>query len=140
MGEHESIGQEQKSDIPHQKTIDAATQAAKIMSANLLRVIRGAGRPESIVHDAQNTVDTFTDAALASPNRAYPAYAAGNALRDAVQLDQQFNKPKDDAIECIVRGALQIAASRLVGQRTQERAGMRELLDGIRELNKCRNS
>jgi hypothetical protein len=38
------------------------------------------------------------------------------------------------AEQSIIRGALQIAASRLIGQRTQEATGHREMYDGLQRL------
>jgi len=37
-----------------------------------------------------------------------------------------------------MRGGLQVAASRLVGQRTQENRGQTEMMDGVRALDRIR--
>jgi hypothetical protein len=48
------------------------------------------------------------------------------------------DRDRDDAEERIIRGVLQVVASRLVHQRTQEAAGDSEMYDGIRSLENLR--
>jgi hypothetical protein len=45
---------------------------------------------------------------------------------------------RDDVEGLIIRGVLQVVASRLVGQKTQEAGGRSEMAYGLRELEKLR--
>ncbi|BBB12938.1 hypothetical protein [Sphingopyxis sp. FD7] len=107
---------------------DAAVRAA----ANLLRVVRGAGKPTRIVHDASELIIAFTAYAKAHSNGAYPGYEVAQWLQQAWQLND--TEIDSWAKEAVIRGALQVVASRLLGQRVQERTGWEELMRGVEAL------
>jgi hypothetical protein len=99
--------------------------------ANILRVMRGAGKPFRIFDDLTNLRDamremdevTFYDA----------------TMRFEEVLHSAMKQERDDdgihyACHTITRGVLQMLASELVGQGTQKRAGESELTRGIREM------
>ena len=119
-------------------------------AANMLRVIRGAGRPYELVKQFSNVVQIaikFRDAFGHWP----PSHMLGEmlAMHDEVhEMDEKqsagrFTKADMDrwyedgtmdrkyAEQSIKAGALQIVASQFVGQTLQERAGESEMSDGI---------
>ena len=120
-------------------------RALRQLTANLLRVVRGAGKPYAIVEDAAafiNAVVAYHDAA----GTALPPDDIASALdimRDDPGMRSRLSGhdyDRMDAERIIVRGALQIAASRLLEQRTQEAAGKHELYDGVRWMEKLRDT
>ena len=98
--------------------------ALRRLTSNLLRIVRGAGKPYEVLDEVASLAEAL--AALGPRN----GYAAGETVVGA--LDIWRDTPEAETLDIIVSGALQIAASRLAGQRTQETAGRRELQDGIR--------
>ncbi|NKE43441.1 hypothetical protein HB662_01535 [Roseomonas frigidaquae] len=116
---------------------DTRTALAQL-AANLLRVARGAGRPAHLPNQALqflNAVMAWQEAGGA-PGAEWP-WVAGVQMEldfDFMQKLQQDDRMELRAQQHVIRGALQIAASRMLGQLTHERAGERELRDGIRDL------
>ncbi len=120
----------------------------RTLAANLLRVVRGAGRPEAL-----GVQMTACLQALERYREAHGAYPKPKVLRQAlnpeeadfdrgnwVQLkDEEALKwlsmsgepEKFEAERMLLRGALQMCASRLVGQHTQEIIGEHELYSGV---------
>jgi hypothetical protein len=112
------------------------------LAGNVLRVVRGAGRSYDVGRQAQDLIealDAYRDAV-----GKFPASKALDAALDIETPDEQLDQMGDDqemvvtAQQAIIRGALQIAASRLLGQPTQEAVRYSEMLDGAREMEKLR--
>ncbi len=121
-----------------------------VTAANMLRVIRGAGKPYELIQQFNEVVKAaikFKDAFGHWP----PSQVLGEMLAmhdevhamDEKQVAGRFTKEDMDrwyedgtmdrkyAIEAIKAGVLQTIASQFVGQTLQERAGESELSDGI---------
>ncbi len=116
--------------------------ALREMTANLLRVVRGAGKPYEIGRQAQALVDEFGKY-YAVAGRFPPSEELSRFLdvsRDEEILAQCSEESRERAYaeERIFRGVLQVVASRLVDQRTQESAGRDEMSQGIRDLKEAR--
>jgi hypothetical protein len=90
--------------------------ALRQLTANLLRVTRGAGRPSEVPAQALSLLE--------------PCQEFRQVGHDA----PDFNH----AVHTIVRGALQMTASRLLGQLTQERTGENEFYDRIDDFQRER--
>jgi hypothetical protein len=124
--------------------------ALRETAANMLRVIRGAGRPYELIQQFSNVVQIaikFRDAFGHWP----PSHMLGEMLAmhdevhamDEKQSAGRFTKADMDrwyedgtmdrkyAEHSIKAGVLQIVASQFVGQTLQERAGESEMSDGI---------
>jgi len=74
-------------------------------------------------------------------------FSASDQIGAALDIDipdsllkeiNEFEARKVDAEQDMVHGALQIAASRLLGQRTQENAGHKEMIEGFSALRNLR--
>lgn len=110
--------------------------AVRELAANLLRVVRGAGRASELGRQA----DQFL-AACEAYREVVGHYPPSEDLGAALHVHEMPEPGKlaeheyefAAARESMVRGGLQIAASRLLGQSTQERAGESELFDGGRQ-------
>ena len=114
------------------------------LAANMMRVARGAGNPQDIGRQCVEVVDAYKqyrDLTGEWPDSGslHTILSVENEVPDRLSADGQAWKAGENEI---VRGALQIAASRLLGQRTQEAAGWREALDGWEpiEAQRARNA
>jgi hypothetical protein len=106
------------------------------MTANLLRVIRGAGKPHLLPQQIINL-----GGAILEIHKEVRAWAIWSAMEDTLQsaAPDRYGEPEHDAhIGTIARGSLQFLASRLVYQQAQRAAGEREIAEGIRELERYR--
>lgn len=106
------------------------------MAANLLRVMRGAGRPALL---PQQIIDLGE--AILETNENARAWAIWSAIEDTLHSAVSGDVELSEAEECeciVVQGSLQLAASRLLSQRAQEAAGSREITTGIRRLEQER--
>lgn len=115
------------------------------LTANLLRVCRGAGKPYEIGPQANALVAAFM--AFFEATGQFPDnYHLTNMLHRPSALESFREKgldptkyrgylTREEAKQTIVRGALQMVASDLLGQTTQIRRGEDELHQGIRALD-----
>jgi hypothetical protein len=130
-----------------QAQIDKERAAAQVswplrdLAANLLRIIRGAGKPEEIIRQIDELIRAlvaYKDATGQSP----PPHELASMLdidrlKDWTANLRDAHLQRHYAEEQIIRGALQQAASRLLNQAPQTSAGEQEMHVGIRELGKA---
>jgi hypothetical protein len=115
---------------------EAVATALRALTANLLRVTRGAGRPDQIVMQTAALGEAFAAYRKASGEDPRPPdMAAALALRD-VPGDGESWPEWDRAVREMVDGALQVAAAELLDQPAQAAAGRREMFTGHREIEK----
>ncbi|MGK9233505.1 hypothetical protein KXS07_24955 [Inquilinus limosus] len=116
--------------------------ALRELAANLIRVMRGAGQPQEIGVQAA----AFVDAVEIYQDLAKRPLLV-EQVRDMLDIarDEPVLRNGSDADwteiqghQAITRGALQIAASRLLAQPMQEGGGRREIEDGLRLLECAR--
>jgi hypothetical protein len=129
---------------------DEVERTACDLAANMLRIIRGAGKPYEILLQMKAVIDA------AIKFQAVHSYWPNNVIADALRLkskdeeywegqrEGRYTKEQVDrwladgqqqrllAEHTIQRGALQAIASALVGQNTQQRAGESEFFEGLR--------
>src|ERR1700692_2357282 len=112
-------------DLKRHQADEELGHAVRVLTANLLRVTRGAGKPYEIGGQAQrvgDAVDAY-DKAWGRPPGAeqYAKYldiGLGPAILSRASEEERY---RSYAIVGIILASLQISASRLVGQPTQER-------------------
>lgn len=113
---------------------------ARHMAINLLRVVRGAGRPHQIFADAKEFARAaevyFEVFGMWPVEQLYEAFD----LSPEYEITDTKRADIEHATQLIMAGALQMAASRMAGQRTQEAAGRRELFAGIRDREEAVNA
>ncbi|WP_324749660.1 hypothetical protein SH591_14165 [Sphingomonas sp. LY54] len=111
--------------------------ALRSFAANLLRIMRGAGKPAEI---AGQCVDLL--GALERYRAACGRIADAAEMIDALELPRRRQLRRHlsadmrrifDGEQKLLRGALQVAASQLLGQSAQEAAGDSEIREGARE-------
>jgi hypothetical protein len=127
------------------------------LAANIIRIVRGAGRPFELLRQMSEVLQIFQkyhdtvghwpssdliSKALKVPSSSQELYqrVGSGELRE-----DDFNRwsgdgtiQRMDAIHTICRGAAQILASKLVRQNTQEAAGEHELYQGFQALEDVR--
>ncbi|HZG10171.1 MAG TPA: hypothetical protein VEZ70_14440 [Allosphingosinicella sp.] len=105
------------------------------MAANLLRVVRGAGKPYEIGSNAATVLRAFQDYRAVVGH--YPSSDEIAALLDIKPDPARYEGASDDyisqgfAMQQVMRGGLQLAASTLLDQSTQKAAARSEILDGV---------
>ncbi|WP_145925960.1 hypothetical protein [Shinella sp. HZN7] len=112
----------------------------KELAANLIRVVRGAGKPYELGRQCADVVKAYHD--YRDRVGEWPSsYSVGEILsirhrenRAATDRAMEW----EDAVQQMIAGGLQAAASQLLGQLTQERAGEREIFDGLRIIERQR--
>jgi hypothetical protein len=116
-------------------------QPLRALSANIIRVSRGAGKPDDILADCINVATKFQEyLGLVG------VWPPGFEIQELLSAQKSYYPSRapdyydeiEDATETIISGALRVAAARLVRQDLQERLGERELKDGVRAIERCR--
>lgn len=132
MASENEVAQSKPSDQEVQWARDAYSYALRALTANLLRVVAGAGKPHQVVEDAATFIHRFMDY---QPHMNWSERVDGASEILAVREEHRgFDGWKSyEAKEDIIVGALRIAASRLLGQSTQEAAGETKMAHGIRQ-------
>lgn len=114
---------------------DVALDALVTMTANLLRIARGSGKPYEVWHyataylEAEDELHTLRGRGL-SQFEITTALDASAAEREPNEGDEHAYHVHD-AKHFAVKGALQLAASRLLGDRLRMAAGESELVYGL---------
>jgi len=116
------------------------------LASNLLRIIRShqGGKPWLVAREAGALLVAFKEYSETAGHLP-PAHDISNALalRQVSADDTIVNEVREwDSVKAgedeIICGALQVVASRLLGQSTQETRGHHEMLSGIHALTKAR--
>lgn len=112
------------------------------LAANMMRVARGAGKPYEIGKQCVSVID-----AMQSYRNLAGFYPSSGELSEMLNL-RQFERDHGlrgsesawyMAEQKMVRGALQMAASTLLGQNTQHAAGSTELFEGFEVIEEIRD-
>lgn len=115
-----------------QRALDELKRPLREFAANILRVMRGAGKAHEIPHQMTRLLELY-DKHFASLRR----YPHEQEIKDILDPGREFSTPLaseaewEDGLDDMMRGALQMAASRLVGQGAQESAGEDQLFRGL---------
>lgn len=116
--------------------------ALRDLAANMLRVIRGAGRPWLFELQAVEFLKACQKLREIDANRppadVYPEALTWRRNRDWSEGADHLCNMEMLAEESMMAGGLQFVASRLVGQQMQERAGERELYEGFKQIEALR--
>lgn len=119
-------------DFEQQQCRRRVEYAVRELTANLLRVARGAGKPHEVPAQALRLLEVCREFRELG-------YDASAAFREMLDTGPDFDAPDlQHATHTIIRGVLQITASRLLDQLTQQRNGETEFYNGISELERAR--
>lgn len=118
------------------------TDRLRELASNIIRVVRGAGISSRIAQQAQSLID-----AMAAYRETVGHWPSAEELDEALDIEvpsenrdrmNEIGLEISYATQAAIRGALQIAASRLVNQRPREAAGEAEMHQGISDLERAR--
>lgn len=118
------------SEVEHRKAKDDIGRALRRLTANLLRITRGAGKPAPAqlvkdLADVNRAIDAFF--ACRSEDECLTPQDISDMLCQGVPSGPDVYDKGEDQIIC---GSLQVVASRLIRQPTQEAAGRHEMWRG----------
>jgi hypothetical protein len=120
-----------------QSSANAVRKGLREMTANLLRVARGAGRPDLIVAQAIALVGLFAAYRDVAGEDLGPEHMTEALRLEHIPDDEDEIWPDwDRAVREMVNGALQVAAAELLAQQAQAALGRRELFAGYRHIEK----
>ncbi|MCR5874344.1 hypothetical protein LRS10_09330 [Phenylobacterium sp. J426] len=123
-----------------ERRLDGSLRA---LAANMLRVVRGAGRAYEFsgqMADVLDAMQAYRDAAGVWPSDQQLSSALRLREPDYLETLPEHGQDRFYAERSIVRGALQIAASELLGQQTQKAAGRGRVAPGAPGLRARRGS
>jgi hypothetical protein len=104
------------------------------LTANLIRIVRGAGSPD----DFAEYLDALV-AAYQAYREAFGHWPDGREIQQALAIDKPSGRDDiGDAREMIVKGALRLVAARLLNQNLQAGHGKDDITTGIRHLEEIR--
>jgi hypothetical protein len=132
--------------------------AIRDTAANMLRIIRGAGKPDELLMQMKKAIDSaikfqelhghlptdviIDDLQVEDEMETFLARGregtTDQATIDGWWKDGTFDRMMMMAERTIYRGALQAIASELIGQNTQQRRGENEFHEGLRQWMKIR--
>jgi hypothetical protein len=130
------------------RALDQMEGPLRDLAGNLMRVVRGAGKPEEILSDvfavlkASEAYRATTDDLPPPPH----ALAAMLSIRPEPRTEPAHPLGPNNLLEgeckeaelTVVAGALRVAAARLIGPQVQEKLGSQEMYQGIREIERVR--
>jgi hypothetical protein len=142
LGIRHMVSENSKADLARQRASDQVEWKLRELTANLLRITRGAGKPCEIMQQMVDLTEAMRRYQAATG--LWPTDEFVRALNVSYDLEtmqhwRDEDRHREYAKDHIIRGALQIVASRLVDQKTQEAAGRSEMHDGIRSLEDLRS-
>ena len=102
------------------------------LTANLMRIVRGAGKGYDVGSEAIRLID-----AMKAFQSAYGHWPEDFRFPEALAIEDtdrfyEAGQGRHDAIEQIIKGSLRLAAARLLDQKLQISAGEREIEEGLR--------
>lgn len=134
----ELVSENSEVEIKAARALDRLRWPMKVLASNMLRVVRGAGRAYELPGQMADVL-----AQLEEYREEVGHYPSGYELSSLISRRHNESQHSDrwtDGIDTMVEGALQIAASMLVYQGTQERAGHSELIRGLAVIERIREA
>ena len=127
-------------DLAHRRAMADVSHALRELTSNLMRVVRGAGKPDDIFRQTQTLAEAFVRYYEAT-GLVVPADELSTILsiEHEPQLPAHFSgleRDRLDAGQAVIGGALQVAASRLLDQKSQETIGQGEMFEGVRAIGR----
>ncbi|WP_269715690.1 hypothetical protein [Caulobacter sp. NIBR2454] len=127
-------------DLARREASDRFEQALVSLTANLIRVARGAGQGYEVPRQTAELVR-----ALSAYWDAFGHYPPTDTYNTVLNWEKPYNPDlpdgeglRESGLEAITRGSLQIVASRLLGQHLQIAAGESQVAAGMRFVEEGR--
>jgi hypothetical protein len=137
-----TVSENSEADLTRKRASAQVAWTIRELTANLLRITRGAGKPYEVMRQMADLAEAIKGYQAAtglssSPDEFARALDVSND-QETMQHWSAEDRHRDDAEGRIIRGVLQVVASRLVKQKTQETVGRHDMLDGLRALEDLR--
>lgn len=130
------VSENDREDIDSAAAMCQVEATLRELAANIIRVVRGAGKPCNIMNqctDFVNAVDRYHDQAGVWPSD-WDINQALSIHRELSLAEIDIDWEREAIYEAAMRGSLQVAASRLAGQRVQEQRAESQVLDAVKGL------
>jgi hypothetical protein len=130
-------------DLKQRQATAHMAYASKQLAANIIRIVRGAGRPFQLgdqCADFLNAAQAYRAAHGVWPTEEMHDWLSVSSTAEERERVDDAYAERVWATDDIIAGSLQIAASRMLGQRAQEAAGKREMAHGIDAREKAREA
>ena len=134
--------------IRRQKSQGDLKISLRVLTANLLRIVRGSGYPDDLPWQLEDSVASFqkffeSHGYFPDSRQIHNILICEFAMHehrpwiknDKISIINQEDRSQEEAMKFIRRGALQVAASMLVDQMTHQSRGEEEIHKGIRILD-----
>ncbi|MXO63424.1 hypothetical protein [Qipengyuania oceanensis] len=127
------VSENSEEDLARMRAEELLRYPLRQLASNLMRVVRGAGKPYEVGIQAAAVIDVFENY-----KSVVGYYPSSGEIQEALSIDQEHWDEFTLAQATIVAGSLQIAASELAHQPTQVARGSRELFEGIQHIERLR--
>lgn len=135
------VSENSAQDIAKRRADDELRWSLRELAANMMRVVRGTGKP----HEIGSQIFGLTEAFQAYKNVA-GTWPSSDLIGEALELAYRFEHLPDRADRDpfyraeheVMRASLQVAASRLMRQSTQETRGRSDMHDAMRPIERIR--
>ena len=138
------VSENSEQDLNRRDADERLGWALRQATANLLRVTRGAGKTYEVLKHAIDLVEAIVEYekiwGLFPSDHVYWGHLNISADKTMIDRTSEYYTDLSYAEERIVRGALQIAASKLLQQRPQICAGETELHGGVQDMQRARDA
>lgn len=134
------VAERSAEEIKKQEAIAALKAALVDLAGNLIRVVRGAGRPQDIIRHLNDFASAFNGYSTAH-GHGPSAHILGSMVKFDPDLDMTADDDHFDLEICeqaICRSALQIVASTLLDQRMPRSQAEGEMQNSIRRIEELR--
>lgn len=129
-------------DIARNRASEDIQYALTHLAANILRMIRGAGKPNQFLEQLYRLTEAMSDYRNAGGHFPDPALYARtlqlDTREDLLSRCSEDERTRDSAEQMMIRGALQVVASRMLHQLSIEHTGHNEMYNGFYELERIR--
>lgn len=136
------IAEQSAEELARRRAAEDIIWPLRELACNLMRVARGAGKPQDVGKHAAAVVDSFEKYAAVS--KLWPSpHEIATALTVDSSDDGLSDRPYDEldqALTTMMLGGLQMAASELLGQLSQKSAGRSQLFEGLQRAEKIREA
>jgi hypothetical protein len=137
-----TVSENSEADLTRKRASAQVAWTIRELTANLLRITRGAGKPYEVMQQMADLAEAIRGYRAVTGLSLYPdEFARALDVSNDPGTMQHWSaedRHRDDAEERIIRGVLQVVASRLVNQKTQEAIGRNDMFDGLRDLEDLR--
>jgi len=131
------VAETSKEAIERKRVTDALEAPLEHLAANVMRIVRGAGKPELLLRQMSDLLELAAEykAVCGHLPRAHDIASILHASRDQDPDELEFER--QFAFDVICRGALQKLAARIMDQPLQVQSGEQEMSHGIEMLERA---